>query len=237
MMSGDVRTFENPLDGDDDATDGDERRLKVPSQSLADLQFRLATDTTYRGSRQHRNKRPKKRVANEYSTKLTSEYGGLDDKRDGASWLSEQGPGEIYSVERIRPTPPARVDKLRYYWDGLTDNQKNKWMYLEFRGELSFVQEKLSALHSSFFEMDERRELHDAFMQDKEGQELDDAVEQINEGFIRRATEEVAGMYRDIVSSLRCHASRFAWRPHDTYWHRPSRDDRRTPSLGRRAAM
>ena len=105
-QSGGTTRWNNPVataDGDDDAADdSDERRLKGPSKSLADLQFRLATDTTYRGSRQHRNKRPKKRVANEYSTKLTSEYGGLDDKRDGASWRCRQP-----AVRGLRVSPRA----------------------------------------------------------------------------------------------------------------------------------
>ena len=120
-------------------------------------------------------------------------------------------PGEIYSEKRVIPSPPSLLAKLKYYWDGLVANEKNKWMYLEFRGELSFVQEKLSAIHTSFFEMDERRELHDEFMLDKEGQELDDAVEKISEGFVQRMVEEVALMYRDVVSRhCRCRA-RF-WR-------------------------
>ena len=161
---------------------------------------------------------------------VTDDHGGVDDKRDGASWLDAQHEGGIYSEKRVIPSPPTRLAKLKYYWDGLVANEKNKWMYLEFRGELSFVQEKLSAIHTSFFEMDERRELHDEFMLDKEGQELDDAVEKISEGFVQRMVEEVALMYRDIVSRhCRCRARASSGVLDDFA--------RRTPSFARRGAM
>ena len=77
-------------------------------------------------------------------------------------------------------------------YNGLLHNELNKWNYLEFRGELAFVQKKLSAMHAYSFEMDSRRELHDENMLDKEGAALDAAVNAISEGFVQRMIEDVA---------------------------------------------
>ena len=103
-----------------------------------------------------------------------------DEDLDGALWMEGQKDGGHFSEERIIPVKPTWRRLITYYWDGLVNNAQNKWLYLDFRGQIAYVQEKLSAIHHVFFEMDERRELHDVFMLDLEGSELDMAVERVS---------------------------------------------------------
>lgn len=120
----------------------------------------------------------------------------------GAQWLKLQSDGNVYSEEQIKPKQPSKFRWVRYMYNGLLHNELNKWNYLEFRGELSFVQKKLSAMHAYSFEMDSRRELHYENMLDKEGAALDAAVDAISKGFVQRMIEDVALICEPAVVGL-----------------------------------